>query len=100
MIIKFKPKDDNERTVNIFDEKLVESLKQDIKKNQIIVVEGSVSKRFNNINAKTVKIAIATKQTTISEDIQIEDKTTANSSIDNTLFMTQEPVGLQDIFGN
>jgi len=100
MNIKFKMKDDVERSINVFDEKLAQSLHQDIKKNQIIIVEGSVSKQFNNINAKTVKIAVASKQTTISEDIEIEDKTTSELAIDNSLFMAQEPAGFKNIFGN
>ena len=97
MSIKFKTKDDVERTVNVFNEKLAESLEQDIKKNQIIIVEGAVSKQFNNINAKTVKIAVASKQTTISEDIEIEDKRSI-VPIDSSMFMAQEPVGFGNIF--
>ncbi len=97
MSIKFKTKDDVERTVNVFNEKLAESLEQDIKKNQIIIVEGAVSKQFNNINAKTVKIAVASKQTTISEDIEIEDKRSI-VPVDSSMFMAQEPVGFGNIF--
>lgn len=73
--IKFKAKDDIERTVNVFDEEKSLSLKQDLKKNQIIIIKGRVSKRFNNINASSVKIAVASKQL-VTEDINIEDKTT------------------------
>ena len=97
MSIKFKTKDDVERTINVFNENLAQSLEQDIKKNQIIIVEGAVSKQFNNINAKTVKIAIASKQTTISEDIVIEDKRSL-TPVDSSMFMAQEPVGFGNIF--
>lgn len=73
--IKFKTKDDVERTVNVFDEKLSSSLKTTIKKNQIIIVKGKVSKKYNNINASTVSPVAFTKQSIETEDIDIEDKT-------------------------
>lgn len=99
MSIKFKAKDDVERTINVFNENLAQSLQKDIKKNQIIIVTGAVSKRYNNINAKTVKIAVASKQSTIAEDIEIEDKTN-KSPIDTSMFMAQDSVTFKDIFGN
>ncbi len=96
MSIKFKAKDDIERTANVFDAKSVTSLQQDLKKNQIIMIKGTVSKQFNNINAKSVKIALATKQATIAEDLVIEDKTDTDST--EMMFVSQDPVGLKDIF--
>ena len=60
--IKFKTKDDVERTVNVFDTDLATSLKT-IKKNQIIIVKGKVSKKYNNINASSVTpVALKSKQ--------------------------------------
>lgn len=75
LTIKFKTKDDVERTVNVFDEKLSASLKTTIKKNQIIIVKGKVSKKYNNINASNISPVAFTKQSIDTEDIDIEDKT-------------------------
>jgi DNA polymerase-3 subunit alpha len=73
--IKFKTKDDIERTVNVFDTDLATSLKSLIKKNQIIIVKGKVSKKYNNINASSVTPVAFKKQAIDTEDIEIEDKT-------------------------
>lgn len=94
LVIKFKTKDDIERTVNVFDSTLAESLKQDIKKNQIIIVKGKVSKKFNNINASSVSPVSFKKQSIDVEDIEIEDKT---SKVTQQSF-TATPVQFGDIF--
>lgn len=60
--LKIKTKDDMERTVNVFNEKLAKSLASDIKKNQIVVVKGAYNSQYHNINATEVKIAIFKKQ--------------------------------------
>ena len=75
LTIKFKTKDDIERTVNVFNDSLAATLKQNIKKNQIIIVKGKVSKKYNNINASEVKPVAFRKQSIDTEDIEIEDKT-------------------------
>lgn len=93
--IKFKAKDDVERTINVFDEKKSESLKQDLKKNQIIIVKGKVSKKYNNINASSVKIAIASKQMIDTEDIEIEDRT---NKVAQPVIMPSTPVEFGNIF--
>lgn len=72
--IKFKTKDDIERTVNVFNTELALSLKQSIKKNQIIIVKGKVSKKYNNINASSVKPVAFKRQSIDTEDIEIEDR--------------------------
>lgn len=87
--IKFKTKDDVERTVNVFDEKLSASLKTTIKKNQIIIVKGKVSKKYNNINASTVSPVAFTKQSIEIEDIDIEDKTS------KTVTPVSQPVAVE-----
>lgn len=79
--IKFKTKDDIERTVNVFDNSLVDSLKQNIKKNQIIIVKGAVSKKYNNINAKSVSPVAFKKQTIDTEDLDIDVKTAPQPQI-------------------
>ena len=71
LTIKFKTKDDIERTVNVFNDSLTATLKQDIKKNQIIIVKGKVSKKYNNINASEVKPVAFRKQSIDTEDIEI-----------------------------
>lgn len=96
LTIKFKPKDDVERTVNVFDENLASSLKKDIKKNQIIIVKGKVSKKYNNINASTVKIAIASKQSIAVEDMEIEDRT--NNVMQQPFLPEPVPVQYGSIF--
>jgi DNA polymerase-3 subunit alpha len=73
--IKFKTKDDIERTVNVFDLDETLKLKGILKKNQIIIVKGKVSKKYNNINASNVSPVAFTKQSIDTEDIEIEDKT-------------------------
>lgn len=96
LTIKFKSKDDVERTVNVFDENLAASLKKDIKKNQIIIVKGKVSKKYNNINASTVKIAIASKQSIAVEDMEIEDRT--NNVMQQPFLPEPVPVQYGSIF--
>lgn len=73
LTIKIKAKDDIDRTVNIFDTNKVDTLKHDLKKNQIVIVTGKVSKKFNNINASSVKIAAFKKQTLQTEDLNIQE---------------------------
>jgi hypothetical protein len=46
-----------------------------LKKNQIIIVKGKFSKKYNNINASNVSPVAFTKQSIDTEDIEIEDKT-------------------------
>ena len=93
--IKFKTKDDIERTVNVFDEKLATNLKGIIKKNQIIIVKGKVSKKYNNINASDVSPVAFKKQSIDVEDVEIEDKT--NRQVQQS-FTTSQPVGFGSIF--
>lgn len=95
--IKFKAKDDVERTVNVFDPDKAHSLKQDLKKNQIIIVKGKVSKKYNNINASSVKIAVASKQL-VTENLVIEDKTNHQAVQQQPSFMTPKPVEFGSIF--
>lgn len=75
LAIKFKTKDDIERTVNVFDTKIVNDIKSIIKKNQIIIVKGSVSKQYNNITATSISPVAFKKQAIDTEDIEIEDRT-------------------------
>ena len=93
--IKFKTKDDTERTVNVFDEKLATNLKGILKKNQIIIVKGKVSKKYNNINASDVSPVAFKKQSVDVEDIEIEDKTNKQSQ---QSFTTAQPVNFGSIF--
>jgi len=92
--IKFKTKDDVERTVNVFDETLTQTLKQNIKKNQIIIVKGKVSKKFNNINATDVSPVAFKKQSIDVEDIEIEDRT---AKVEQPMIVAQ-PVEFGSIF--
>lgn len=94
--IKFKTKEDTERTVNVFDTNLASTLKGTIKKNQIIIVKGKVSKKFNNINAIDVTPVAFKKQTIDVEDIEIEDKTN-KASLEQQSFVSQ-PVEFGSIF--
>lgn len=94
LTIKFKTKDDVERTVNVFDEKLTTTLKGTIKKNQIIIVKGKVSKKYNNINANEVTPVAFKKQSIDVEDIEIEDKT---NKVTQQSF-TAQPVEFSSIF--
>jgi RecG-like helicase len=75
MSLKFKAKDDVERTINMFDEQKSEELKNVLKKNQIIIVKGKVSQKYKNINAQTINPVAFKKQTVDTEDIEIDDKT-------------------------
>lgn len=83
LVIKFKGKDDIERNTNMFFEDRVKSLEQDLKKNQIIVVTGTYSQRYHNINASDIKIQIDKKQMLQQENLQI-----------NTVQNQQVPVGM------
>jgi DNA polymerase III alpha subunit len=71
LVIKFKGKDDIERNTNMFFEDRVKSLEQDLKKNQIIVVTGTYSQRYHNINASDIKMQIDKKQMLQQENLQI-----------------------------
>jgi DNA polymerase III alpha subunit len=75
MELKFTGKDDVERKANLFDEKRSEELKGILKKNQIVIIKGKVSLRYNNINAQTIQPVAFRKQSVETEDIQVEDKT-------------------------
>lgn len=94
LTIKFKTKDDIERTVNVFDSNLAVSLKGTIKKNQIIIVKGKVSKKYNNINASDVSPVAFKKQSIDVEDIEIEDRTNKDTQ---QSFVVQ-PVEFGNIF--
>jgi DNA polymerase-3 subunit alpha len=94
--IKFKTKDDIERTVNVFDTNLATTLKQDLKKNQIIIVKGKVSKKYNNISASSVKPVAFTKQSIDTENLQIEDKTNGEQQV--PLVPVSAPVEFASIF--
>lgn len=93
--IKFKTKDDIERSVNVFDDNLVITLKGILKKNQIIIVKGKVSKKFNNINASSVKPVAFKKQSIDTENIVIEDKTATKP---NMSIPVSSGVGFSNIF--
>lgn len=69
--IKCSDKTDTETTVNVFNEDLALSLKNDIKKNSIIIVEGRVNHQYNNINATNLKIAM--KKVVDTEDMDIPE---------------------------
>lgn len=73
--IKVFDKTDSETTVNVFNEERALSLKDDIKKNSILIVEGTVSQRFHNINAKNVRIAVKQSQIVDTEDLDIQEIT-------------------------
>ena len=73
LTVKFTTKDDIERTVNVFNEKQVEDLKQHMKKNQIIIITGRVSKRYNNINASSISPVAFKKQSIDTEDLDIQE---------------------------
>ena len=94
--IKFKTKDDIERSVNVFDADLSSSLKKDLKKNQIIVVKGKVSKRYNNINASSVKPVAFAKQSIDTETLDIDDS--ANNSTTSSTIPVSTPVEFGNIF--
>lgn len=74
LAIKIRSKDDIDRTVNVFDTNKVDSLKNDLKKNQIIIITGKISKKYNNINASSIKIAAFKKQLD-TESLDIKDNT-------------------------
>ena len=94
LTIKFKTKDDIERTINVFDTKIITDLKQNLKKNQIIIVKGRVSKKYNNINALSVKPVAFTKQSIDTENLQIDDKT----NIQQPVIPPSQPVDFASIF--
>lgn len=86
--IKCSDKNDSETTVNVFNEDLALNLKNDIKKNSIIIVEGNVNHRFCNINARTIKIAV--KKVVDTEDMDIpeysrQEKTTVSEEPEDIL---------------
>ena len=96
LVIKFKGKDDIERSTNMFNETKVKSLEQDLKKNQIIVVTGTFSQQWHNINAVDIKIQIDKKQMLQQEPIQIN---TVQNTIPNVApDIPMSTVSFADIF--
>lgn len=95
MSMKIKAKDDVERTVNVFNETIVESLKTTLKKNQIVIVVGRVSKKFNNINATQVSPVAFKKQTIDTEDLDIEEAEKKGPQLPPPV----DPIGFGNIFG-
>ena len=96
LVIKFKGKDDIERSTNMFNETKVKSLEQDLKKNQIIVVTGTFSQQWHNINAVDIKIQIDKKQMLQQEPIQIN--TVQNIIPDVASDIPMSTVSFADIF--
>jgi DNA polymerase-3 subunit alpha len=94
--IKFTEKNDIVRTVNMFSEDRAVELKRDIKKGSIIIIKGRVSKRYNNISATSIKIAVASKQTVVTEDMVIEESEPRLP--DQSLFSSPEPVTFGNLF--
>lgn len=91
--IKCSDKNDSETTVNVFNEELALSLKNDIKKNSIIIVEGNVNHRFCNINARSLKIAV--KKVVDTEDMDIPEYSRPQESV-----VAEEPEDiLKNMFG-
>lgn len=79
--IKYKAKDDIERTCNMFDPDRSEELKNTIKKNSIIIIKGKVSIKYNNINATKISPVAFKKQSVDTEDLEIDDKTTVKQEV-------------------
>ena len=96
LVIKFKGKDDIERNTNMFFEDRVKSLEQDLKKNQIIVVTGTYSQRYHNINASDIKIQIDKKQLLKQENLQIN--TVQNIQTPVEMPVVQAPDMFQGLF--
>lgn len=96
LTLSVKDKNDIERNVNVFNENLALSLKGDIKMNSIVIIQGKVSKTYNNINASSVKIARAKKQGQIidTENITVEEYSKKH---ENIIPVREDP--LFDIFG-
>lgn len=91
--IKCSDKNDSQTTVNVFNESLALSLKGDIKKNTIIIVEGNVNHNYNNINAKTIRVAV--KKVIDTEDIDIPEYNRIEEPI-----VSEEPEDiLKNMFG-
>lgn len=55
--IKGTDKTDSEININLFDSEKAICLKSLIRKNSILIVSGTVSRKYNNINANDIKIA-------------------------------------------
>lgn len=80
LTITFKAKDDIERRARIFDEAKCKSLLPDLKTNQIVVITGSYSVKFNSITVNDLKIQIDKKQLLeqhAPDIIETQHKTTA-----------------------
>ncbi len=92
--IKCSDKNDSTTTVNVFNEELALNLKNDIKKNSIIIVEGNVNHKFSNINARTIKIAV--KKVVDTEDMDIPEY--SNQQIGTVVSKEPEDI-LKSMFG-
>lgn len=72
--VEFACKDDIPRKGNVFDDKPIEIIRQQVKKNQIVTVRGTVNHTYNNVNITSVVPVQFKKQVVDTEDIEIEDK--------------------------
>lgn len=89
LTVKGTDKTDSEITVNIFDEEKAKRFRTLLKKNSILIVQGPVSKKFNNINARDAKIAASKPITleSLAEDFSEhrEEAKMAENELDNAL---------------
>lgn len=99
MSLKITTKDDIERSVNVFQDKLTNDLRDNLKRNSIVIVTGKVSKRYNNISASRVSIVAFKKQQKVidTEDLDIPQTVQPPNLID-TLMQPVAGVGYGDIF--
>lgn len=94
MVVKIKTKDDLEHSVNVFNQTTVESLKGKLKKNQIVIVTGRLSKKYNNINASSVSPVAFKKQVEKLEDVSFDKQPTQQQPV----LVAEDPIGFSDIF--
>lgn len=100
MSLKITTKDDIERTVNVFSDKITEELRTNVKRNSIVIVTGKVSKKFNNINASRVSIVAFRKQQNAidTEDIDIPSNTVSSDNLVDSLMKPVQDVGYGNVF--
>lgn len=99
MSLKVTAKDDIERTVNVFSDKITKELRDNIKKNSIVIITGKVSKKFNNINASSVSIVSFKRQAKAidTEDIEIQETVSPDNLVDSMMKPVQD-VGYGSVF--
>lgn len=94
LTIKYVCKDGISRNGNVFDEAVVDKIRNNVKKNQIVTIRGVVNTTYNNLTISNVIPVAFKKQNDNLEDIELPSK----EEITKPVITVSEPIKLDNIF--